>query len=277
MRTQLCLSAALLAATLPGIAQDAPGDHVNVPLSDASRPAIVHASLMNGSITVTGYNGKEVIVEAHARGHESKRESRADHKADGLRRLDLDSGTGLSVEEEDNTVRVGVRTMNRTVDLTIQVPFNTSLNLKTLNDGNIQVDRVTGEIDADDLNGAVKLTNISGSAVAHSLNEDVTVTFDKVTPGKSMSFSTMNGDVDVTMPPDTKARVKLKADNGEVYSDFDIKPEANPASPKIAETHGKDGRFRVQFDKVTYGAINGGGPEMQFTTFNGKIYLRKKK
>jgi DUF4097 and DUF4098 domain-containing protein YvlB len=149
--------------------------------------------------------------------------------------------------------------------------------LKTLNDGNIQVDRVTGEIDADDLNGAVKLTNISGSAVAHSLNEDVTVTFDKVTPGKSMSFSTMNGDVDVTMPPDTKARVKLKADNGEVYSDFDIKPEANPASPKIAETHGKDGRFRVQFDKVTYGAINGGGPEMQFTTFNGKIYLRKKK
>jgi DUF4097 and DUF4098 domain-containing protein YvlB len=277
MKTQLYLWAALLATTLPGIAQDAPGDHVNVPLSDASRPVIVHANLLNGSITVTGYNGKEVIVEAHARGHESKRESRPDRKADGLRRLDLDSGTGLSVEEEDNTVRVGVRTMNRTVDLSIQVPFNTSLNLKTLNDGNILVDRVSGEIDADDLNGAVKLTNISGSAVAHSLNEDVTVTFDKVTPGKSMSFSTMNGDVDVTMPPDTKARVKLKADNGEVYSDFDIKPEANPASPKVTETHGKDGHFRVQFDKVTYGSINGGGPEMQFTTFNGKIYLRKKK
>jgi len=277
MRTQVCLWASLLAAALPVVAQDAPGDHVNVPLSDPSRPAIVHASLLNGSITVTGYSGKEVIVEARARGHESKRESRTDHKADGLRRLDLDSGTGLSVEEEDNTVRVGVRNMNRTVDLTIQAPFNTSLNLRTLNDGNIHVDRVSGEIDADDLNGAVKLTNISGAVVAHSLNEDVTVTFDKVTPGKSMSFSTLNGDVDVTLPPEVKARVKMKSDNGEIYSDFDIRPEANPASPKVAETHAKDGRFRVQFDKTTYGSINGGGPEMQFTTFNGKIYLRKKK
>jgi hypothetical protein len=25
-----------------------------------------------------------------------------------------------------------------------------------------------------------------------------------------------------------------------------------------------------------YGTINGGGPEMQFTTMNGKIFIRKK-
>ena len=47
--------------------------------------------------------------------------------------------------------------MNRTVELNIQVPFNTSLKLKCLNDGDIKVDHVSGEIDADDLNGAVKL------------------------------------------------------------------------------------------------------------------------
>lgn len=92
-----------------------------------------------------------------------------------------------------------------------------------------------------------------------------------------MSFSTMNGDVDVTLPGDTKARVKMKSDNGDIYSDFEVKVEANPSNPNVSDTHGKDGRFHVQFDKVTYGSINGGGPEMQFTTFNGKIYLRKKK
>ena len=178
-----------------------------------------------------------------------------------------DNGSGLSVEEQDNEVNIGVSSMNRTVDLNIQVPFNTSLKLRCLNDGNIKVDRVSGEVDADDLNGGVKLLNISGAVVAHSLNEDVVVTLDQV----------MNGDVDVTLPADVKARVKLKSDNGEIYSDFDVHPEANPATPKVSETHGKDGRYRVQFDKVTYGSINGGGPEMQFTTFNGKIYLRKKK
>jgi hypothetical protein len=276
MRTAIYVCASLLAAGLTGLAQEPTPDKVNVPLSDPSRPAVVHASLMNGGITVTGYNGKEVIVEARARGSEAGREAKPDRKAEGMRRLDT-HGSGLSVEEQDNEVHIGVRTMNRTVDLNIQVPFNTSLKLRCLNDGDIRVERVSGEVDVDDLNGGVKLSNISGAVVAHSLNSDVVVTLDQVTPGKSMSFSTMNGDVDVTLPAEVKARVKMKSDNGEIYSDFDVRPETNPASPKVSETHGKDGRFRVQFDKVTYGSINGGGPEMQFTTFNGKIYLRKKK
>ena len=276
MRATLCLFVSLFTASLPGIAQDANPDRVNVPLTDPSRPAAVHASLLNGGITVTGYNGKEVVVEARVRGRESGRESKPNPKAEGLRRLDS-RGTGLSVEEQDNVVNIGVRVLNRTVDLIIQVPFNSSLNLKCLNDGDIQVDRVSGEIDANDLNGLVKLTNISGAVVAHSLNEDVTVIFDKVTPEKSMSFSSLNGDIDVTLPADTKARVKLKSDNGEIYSDFDIRTEASPSAAKVTESGRKDGRFRVQFEKAMYGSINGGGPEMQFTTFNGKIYLRKKK
>ncbi|HTQ57368.1 MAG TPA: hypothetical protein VMI94_23020 [Bryobacteraceae bacterium] len=274
MRTVTYLTAFLLAGGLACLAQDPP-DRVNVPLSDPSRPAVVHASLLNGGITVTGYNGKDVIVEARERGREDH-ESKPDRRAAGMHRLDS-RGTGLSVEEQDNEVHVGVRSVNRTVDLTIQVPFNTSLKLRCVNDGDISVEHVTGEVDADDLNGGVKLLNISGAVVAHSLNENVVVTLDRVTPGKSMSFSTLNGDVDVTMPADTNARVKMKSENGEIYSDFEVHMEANSAGPRVTETHGKDGRFRVQFDKAVYGTINAGGPELQFTTFNGKIYLRKKK
>jgi hypothetical protein len=33
----------------------------------------------------------------------------------------------------------------------------------------------------------------------------------------------------------------------------------------------------LRFDRALRGTINGGGPEYQFTTFNGQIYLRKKK
>jgi len=274
MRTPIYVCTTLLAVGLAGFAQGTP-DHVNVPLSDPSRPALVRASLMNGGITVTGYAGKEIIVEARAR-LEPQRESKPDAKAMGLHRLDSRS-SGLSVDEQDNEVNIGVRSMNRTVDLNIQVPFHTSLKLRCLNSGDIKVEHVSGEVDAEDLNGAVRLLDISGAVVAHSLNEGVTVTLDQVTAGKSMSFSTMNGDVDVTMPADTKARVKLKSENGEIYSDFDIHAEPNPAGMGVSETRGRNGRFQVKFDKAIYGSINGGGPEMQFTTFNGKIYLRKKK
>src|SRR4029077_12222266 len=41
-------------------------DRIPVTLSDPSRPARVKVSMVNGGITVKGYEGKEVGVEAHA-------------------------------------------------------------------------------------------------------------------------------------------------------------------------------------------------------------------
>ena len=259
-------------ATCAALAQDQP-DRVSVPFSDPSRPKMLKASVLNGSINVKGYDGKEAIVEARGEGSRRRRDREV---RDGMHRIDI-GGSGLSVEESDNVITVGTRSLNENVDISIQVPFNTSLKLHDVNGGEISVDHIVGDVEIDVTNGKATATHISGSAIVHALNDRVLVTLDKITADKPLSFSSLNGDIDVTLPADLKAKVKLKSDNGEVYSDFDIKQEPNPANPKVSETHGKDGHFRVQFDKVTYGSINGGGPEMQFTTFNGKIYLRKKK
>jgi hypothetical protein len=34
--------------------------------------------------------------------------------------------------------------------------------------------------------------------------------------------------------------------------------------------------YKVRIDRAMYGAINGGGPEMQFVTYNGNILIHKK-
>jgi DUF4097 and DUF4098 domain-containing protein YvlB len=98
-----------------------------------------------------------------------------------------------------------------------------------------------------------------------------------VTPGKSMSFSTMNGAVDVTLPADIKARLKMKTDNGDIYVDdgFDVKIEGG-ATPQTDDQRKSGGRYRIRLDRTTYGSINGGGPEIQFTTYNGSIMIHKK-
>ena len=49
-----------------------------------------------------------------------------------------------------------------------------------------------------------------------------------------------------------------------------------PPGPQVEDNRKKGGRYRVQFDRGTNGTINGGGPEMQFTTFNGNILIHKK-
>jgi len=259
-----------LAAT--AFPQAAGTDHVTVPLSDPARPGTVKVSLLAGSISVKGYAGKEVIVDANARDEGSRRGHRAD--TSGMKRIP-NTSTGLTVEEEGNVVSISTGSLNRAVDISLQVPTRTSLRLKTINDGDIKVEQVQGEIEVNDTNGAVTLTQVSGTVVAHALNGNVKVSLVAVEPNKPMSFSSLNGDIDVSFPPDLKANASMKTDNGEMFSDFDIKIDAAAVQPVAEVARGKGGRYRIKIDRTTKGTVNGGGPEMQFKTFNGNIYIRK--
>jgi hypothetical protein len=50
------------------LAQEGKVDRATVPFSDPSVPGTVKVSLFRGGITVTGYSGREVTVEARVRG-----------------------------------------------------------------------------------------------------------------------------------------------------------------------------------------------------------------
>jgi DUF4097 and DUF4098 domain-containing protein YvlB len=254
------------------------GERVVVPARNSTRPRMVNASTLNGSITVKAYEGKDVIVEAGTGGSSERERGRREERSappDGLKRLELPGRSGLEVDEDDNVITVRARP-NGNVNLVISVPANTSLNLKGTNGGHITVEGVNGEIDVNNLNGGITLTNVSGSVIAHSLNGSVKVSMNRVDAGKQLSFSTLNGSIDVSLPPNLKANLKLKADNGDIFTDFDVKFDNGGSKPITENTSGANGRFRVRFDKTIYGTINGGGPEVSFQTFNGRISIRKK-
>jgi len=254
-------------------AQEPGGQRVVVPARNTASPRLVNvSSIANGSITVKTYDGKDVVVETEE--NNGRRRERGNSRPDnvgGLKRLNLPGD--LEVEEENNVITVH-GSFNASVVVT--VPVDTSLNLKT-NNGEIRVDGVHGEIDVDDLNGSIALNNVSGTVVAHSLNGSVTAVMDRVDPAKPISFSTLNGTIDVTLPADLKANVKLKADRGDIYSDFDIKLDTNRQPTITQKNNTPDGRFRVQLDRTVTGTINGGGVEATFNTFNGRIMIRQKK
>lgn len=131
-------------------------------------------------------------------------------KTEGLKKLTLPGSTGLSVEEKDNRMEIRTRTMRNSVDLVIQVPFSTSLDLSSPMGGEIEVDNVKGEIEVSNMNGTINLMSVSGTVLANSMSGSIEVTFVEVTPDTPMSFSTMTGDIDVTLPAGTKANLKMK-------------------------------------------------------------------
>ncbi|HEX7287807.1 MAG TPA: DUF4097 family beta strand repeat-containing protein [Candidatus Angelobacter sp.] len=253
---------------------------VNVPIADPSRPVQLRAHLLNGSITVRGADVKEVVVEAKARddGDGEEPEDRAERRqekgrTDGMKRIPMTSA-GLNIESENNVVRISTDALRHSTDLVITVPVRTSASLHTVNGGDIVVTGIDGELDINNVNGSVTLKNISGSVVAHALNGRVLVTFNRVEV-KPMAFSSLNGDIDVTFPPDIKANVSMRTDNGEVYSDFDVQLAAGAPQQVVEDNRGKGGKYRVKVEKTVRGTINGGGPEIQFKNFNGNIYIRK--
>ena len=87
-----------------------------------------------------------------------------------------------------------------------------------------------------------------------------------------MSFVTFNGHVDVTFPESLKADLRIKADNGEIFTDFDFR--VLETEPQVQREREGD-RYRVRLDHEVRATIGGGGQEIYFKTWGGNIYIRK--
>lgn len=245
---------------------------IPIPLSDPGRPMFLKVGLLSGGIVVKGGSGKEVLVEAKMPPEEEDRDR--EKKAGGLKMIP-NTSLGLTAEEEDNTVSIstGLRGVSRRIDLVIQVPAACSMKLSTVNDGDIEVDNVTGDLEINNTNGSITLKQVAGSAVAQTLNGEVRVVFTRVNADKAMSFSSMNGDIDVTFPASLKASLQLKSEQGDIFTDFDMQLDKSAA--RVDKNEKGKGKYRVTVEKVMRGTVNGGGQEIQFTNFNGDIYIRK--
>jgi len=248
MKRQFTIAALVLAGCALTNAQEG---RVVVAPRDASRPWVVNVSSVNSSITVRTYNGREVIMEMGSR----SRRRLPDTTPDGLHRIDVPQPA--YTVEEGNVLRI--RPQPNEGSLTLTVPVDTSLQLKSTQ-GSIHVDGVHGEVDASSTNGSLELANVSGTIVADTTNGSIRATMQRVDPSKPMSFSSNNGAIDVTLPADVKANVRMRTVNGSVWSDFEIKLQ---------------GGLTVTRGGTMAGTINGGGVEASFTTINGKITIRK--
>ena len=124
-------------------AQQTTGDRVNVSFSDPSKPGFLEVYVESGSITVKGYNGKDVIIvtttgDKKSTETEREREEEIPEKAKGMKRIAANR-TGLVVEEENNEMKIYVAAQDDEVNLDIQVPIRTSLKLYSNEDGDVPI------------------------------------------------------------------------------------------------------------------------------------------
>lgn len=196
---------------------DSDGATARVKFSDPSKPGTLKLSLPWAEARVTAYDGKEVIVSSTL--DEKSRHREVD--ADGFRRLDEEQTFELVERNNVATILVAGESawMSHGTEFDIKVPRTTNLVLRTEAGGDISVEGVEGDIDVNSMNGEISLTDISSSAVVNTMNGEIHVTFKKA-PVKPVSLSSMNGEIDLRLPGDTKANLRMRTHNGSIRTNF---------------------------------------------------------
>jgi hypothetical protein len=187
-----------------------------IKFSDPAKPGTLKASLPWADLHITGTTGNEIVVTStlKQKGHEQER-------PDGLRRLDEEVSFELS--EKGNTATLQIVGDNpwaaHGAEFKIALPHNTALVLRTEAGGDMLIEDIDGDIDISSMNGEVTLRGIGSSAVVNTMNGEINAAF-KTAPVKPVSFSSMNGEIFVKLPADTKANLRMRSHNGAILTDF---------------------------------------------------------
>jgi hypothetical protein len=209
------------------------------------------SGMANGSISVEGWEGSEVRVTARVIARNA-----------GSARAAADLAGSVEVQTTAGRVQVEgprsglFRRSSWSVDLRIQVPTGTDLDLATTN-GAIRVAGVGGAVSARSTNGALNLDGARGSVDARTTNGSVTVVVAGEGPVVgTVDLRTTNGSIDVRLPPSVGARVEARTSNGRITSDFPLEME---------------GRRQNQ----AFGALGDGSGSVTLQTTNGTIRIRR--
>ena len=249
---------------------------IAIPLSTPGERGKLEVGLVRGDIYIEAYNGTEVIIEAKAGSGEGdcdscddKRRSSNRNVPTGMKRISS-SPVELSASENNNEVKVETNSWKKPINLTIKVPSNFDLSASTVH-GKVSVAGVNGTHEISAVHGPLTLTDVGGSILSNTVHGDIVVTLQDVTPNEPMAFVTLHGDVDVTFPSGIKAKAKMRSDQGEIFTDFDM--TIDRSKPEVKSSGGE---YKVSVNSWVFGNINGGGPEYTFKNMHGDIIIRKK-
>lgn len=206
----LCASA----FTALAFAEDEP---TRLKFSDPAKPGTLKFSVPWADVKIVGGEGPDVVIQSSL----EKKRGADEVDDEGFRRLD--EGASFEAAESGNVITIsspsGPHAINHDAEFRIEVPRGTNLVVRTQFGGDIHIANIDGDVDVNCMNGEVDLEDLSSSAVVNTMNGEVRARF-RTAPVKPISITSMNGEIDLQLPADTKANVRLRTHNGNVRTNF---------------------------------------------------------
>jgi hypothetical protein len=253
---------------------------------------------VDGNVRVEGYAGDKIMVEVNKRIY-GKTDARVERGKAEIQLGVVDRADTIILYVQGICSDFGKRTRNKSwqgkyggwgynwnnncnggncdkdydweMDFTVKVPQGVNVLASTVNDGDVEIRNISGYNLAENVNGSIRLENISGPGTyASTINGDVDVDYTK-NPAAECRYYSLNGDVTVNFLKGLAANVGFESFNGDLYTNFD-KLESLPAVMENA-SKGKGVSYKLGGSRFK---IGDGGVFLDFETFNGDAYIKEK-
>jgi hypothetical protein len=227
-------------------------------------------------VTVVTGNTSELILSEgrYVKGENEEhiwkgKSKKGNDRSKGLRPIypggeDNTNGFGFAVSVENGVLTLkDLKSHFQRSQFKVVLPKDMDIDIKIMNLGGVSVKGFTSEVEVEANVGKIDLIDVTGPITAHTATGTITVVFDNVNQSAPITISSAIGEIDVSLPANTKANLSVDT-NKTVYTNFDFK-----APPK----KGLPNRSGLSSIEKT---LNGGGVKIKLKSSMGNIYLRKK-
>lgn len=231
-------------------------------------------------LMITGYDGAELKINRKGGDRE------VSEKYKGLRKISAggkvdNTGFGLASQGFDDKVVISQVGKSNGI-IVVSVPNTAVVKVvqSTYRGGDLSVNNFKGELDVSMMYHDVRLSNVYGPAAVNTVYGGIEATYSAGPPAEDLHFHSTYNSVDVTLPNNVKADLRLSTSYGDMYTDFDIDVKANMdkgSKKEEDEYHGCDDCPHGNNRGGLNGSLNGGGKLISLRATYQDIYLRKLK
>lgn len=228
--------------------------HQTYPLSAMGRVSVEN---INGAVHLMGWDRNEVKVDAiktaYTRERLAEAQIRVDATADSIRIRTEYPDQNLSFTNKE-----GRRYNNpASVEYTISVPRAARIESVQLVNGALDIEGVTGDVNASCVNGQIKARGLAGVTKLSTVNGRLEAAFDQLDESKIITLGSVNGQIVLIIPSDANAEVRANTVHGGIKNDFGL-----PV---------RDGEY---VGHSLAGTLGRGGARIKLNNVNGAITIR---
>lgn len=191
---------------------------------------------------------------------------------DSLQLFKTNSIPDLNIETDSNSIRISNSTQRNIIYIEIAVPPSFSVQASTAHLGRFMIKDISGNLDLNNYSGNIYLHDVAGAISAQSTrNGSISVKFVKIKPQNPIVLTTYGGNLNLSLPAETGADLRMRSELGIVESDFPI-DQTLQTSDNLASPPDQNSEPPVNWIDTKLGK---GGPLLLLQTIRGDIVIKK--